>query len=47
MAVVDLLEELRERIWAKYNLRQLDTYRRDRQAPAHGRANPSTDQPPF
>lgn len=37
LAVVELLDELRERIWERYEQRLLDAYR-DRYAPA-----PSTD----
>lgn len=31
MTVLDLLDELRERIWVRYDLQLLETYRQDRQ----------------
>lgn len=44
LAVVDLLDDLRERIWAQYELALLDAYRVDRQP---GPPAPNTDDPPF
>lgn len=41
LAVVELLDELRERIWERYEQRLLDAYR-DRYAPA-----PTDDAEPF
>ena len=59
MAVVELLDDLRERIWAHYDLALFDLRRQDRlsprprprprpRLPVHLRpADDSTDEPPF
>ncbi len=55
MAVVELLDDLRERIWAHYDLALFDLLRQDRvsprqrqRLPAHLRpTDDSTDEPPF
>ena len=44
MAVVELLDALRENIWALYDVRLLDAYREDRQSAP---VTPTTDDPPF
>ena len=44
MAVIDLLDALRDQIWARYDVRLLDAYRGDRR-PAQ--ITPPTDDPPF
>lgn len=46
MAVADLLDELREQIWAQYQLQLLDAYRHQYQTPI---PNPEAqkDDPPF
>ncbi len=52
LAVVELLDDLRERIWAHYDLALFDLLRQDRvgprqRLPAHLRpADDSTDEPP-
>jgi len=45
MAVVDLLDELRTHIWAKYEVRLLEAYRDDLQPPpaADEQASPFVD----
>lgn len=45
MAVVDLLDDLRDRIWAHYELALFEQYRKDRIPPAQVTL-PSSD-PPF
>lgn len=42
LAVLELLDELRERIWARYEQRLLDAYR-DRHAPAPAPATDDAD----
>lgn len=44
MAVIDLLDDLREKIWALYELRLIDAYRTDRQT-EYDPGPP--DDPPF
>ncbi len=45
MAVVDLLDTLREQIWAIYDIHLLDAYREDRQPVPIPTTPP--DDPPF
>ena len=44
MAVIELLDDLREHIWALYDLRLLDAYRQERQPTPTA---PSSGDPPF
>ncbi|MGH8029971.1 MAG: hypothetical protein ACREO3_08560 [Arenimonas sp.] len=48
MAVVDLLDDLRERIWAIYRIQLLDAYRRDRAPSINPKPQPTfEDEAPF
>jgi hypothetical protein len=45
-AVVEFLDELREKIWAHYGIRLLDEYR-EQYRPARSDRTNDTDDPPF
>lgn len=48
MAVVDLLDDLRERIWAIYGVPLLDAYQRDRAPAFNSNTDPILDdEAPF
>ena len=53
LAVVDLLDDLRDRIWAHYDLALVDLLREERGGPGeplpanHRPADDWTDEPPF
>ena len=47
LAVYALLDELREQIWAHYDLQLIELIREDRCPPAHDTHNADPDDPPF
>jgi hypothetical protein len=47
LAVYDLLDELREKIWAHYDLQLMELIREDRCPPAHDTGNVEPQDPPF
>ena len=47
LAVVELLDELREKIWARYELQLMELIREDRRPPAHDTHDAEPDDPPF
>ena len=47
LAVYELLDELREKIWAHYDLQLMELIREDRCPPAHDTADTALDDPPF
>jgi len=47
LAVVELLDELRELIWGNYQMQLLDAIREDRRPRSSGPSDPPSDDPPF
>jgi hypothetical protein len=47
LAVYQLLDELREKIWAHYDLQLMEFICQDRRSPAHDTDNVEPQDPPF
>jgi len=47
LAIIELLDELRELIWGHYQIQLLDAFRQDRQPRSSDPSAPPPDDPPF